>query len=180
MSTRNLVRGDDELAAARARASHLEAELSAANHETRRLRGELAAWERRGQEVAEKWRKRNQQLAIELQAAQVGITSGCGCPIGECQQRGADQGSCWMQWAEAHVLARMANMRIGDLQRHGNHPSRFRAAAQEGRRAPRLASPDPIETDAKQIVREPGIQDYGSGTSTTHREPEPDSGGASS
>lgn len=109
--------------------------------------GEKAKWEVEGLRIATKWRGRNQQLAQELQLAQVGLTSGCGCPIGECQQRGAEAGSCWMLWAEAHVLQRMAHTQIGDLQRHGVHPTRFRKVREEtGKTAQRLASPDPGPT----------------------------------
>jgi len=153
----------EQLEIARQRISHLESELSIASMEVRNLRRDVAAHEMRGQEIAAKWRKRNQQLAVELQLAQAGLTSGCGCPIGECQQRGSDEGSCWLQWAEAHVLARMANMRIGDLQRAANHPRRFREARLAGGPpAKRLASPEP---DANGIVREPGIEDEGSSSS---------------
>jgi len=107
--------------------------------------GEKTAWEMRNQEIAQKWRAKNQVLINELQLAQVGLTSGCGCPIGECLRRGSESSSCWMQWAEVHVLQRMAHMRISELQRHAIHPSRFTQARAEGKRpAPRLsAEPDP-------------------------------------
>lgn len=108
--------------------------------------GEKAKWETESIRIRDKWRTRNHQLAQELQLAQVGLTSGCGCPIGECQQRGADQGQCWMLWAEAHVLKRMANMRIGDLQNASHHPTRFaKIRAEGGPTAKRLASPDPTD-----------------------------------
>ena len=127
-----------------------------------RAKEELTGHQLREQGTIDKWRTRNQTLATELQLAQVGLTSGCGCPIGECQKRGTDEGSCWLQWAEAHVLRRMANMRIGDLQNASRHPSRFRQAREvSGKIAPRLASPEPAP-DATGLVREPGIEDYGS------------------
>lgn len=129
------------------RIAELEHDLAILNALAREIRsalGEKAKWEVEAIRIADKWRTRNQQLAQELQLAQVGLTSGCGCPIGECQQRGADQGQCWMLWAEAHVLKRMANMRIGDLQNASHHPSRFaKVRAEGGPTAKRLASPEP-------------------------------------
>lgn len=107
------------------------------------LERRVAAAVLREQEIAQKWRAKNQQLAQELQLAQCGLTSGCGCPIGSCQGRGADSGSCWVQWAESHALARMANMRIAELVRHGNHPSRFAEYRNTGQTVPKLANAEP-------------------------------------
>lgn len=123
------------------------------------LEQENTALQLRTAQIVEKWRGKNQALAQELQLAQVGLSSGCGCPIGQCQREKADArpdgSSCWLQWAESHLARRMADIRISELQRHAVHPSRFAGARAEGKTVQRLAS---IEPDADGIVREPGIE----------------------
>lgn len=94
------------------------------------------------QDVAAKYRAQISALKLELSLAQKGLTSGCGCPIGKCARQGSDTGSCWLLWAESHVSKRLAEIRIGELQRAATHPSRFRLAEQE------LESPPPDSSTA--------------------------------
>lgn len=92
----------------------------------RQLQHEITGYQMGSQDLASKWRGKVQAIENELKFAQRGLTSGCGCPIGKCLKRGADGGSCWLQWAEGHLLKRMGSQRIDEVMRAGNHPRRFR------------------------------------------------------
>lgn len=130
--------------------------------------GDKLKWEMAGAQSASTWRDKYHAIARELQLAQVGLTSGCGCPIGQCQKMNIQkpklgEGQCWMLWAEGHLLARMGNMRISELQTNAYHPSRFRAAREEGHVAQPIRDPDkqPLfptaVANSSGVVLEPGI-----------------------
>lgn len=157
-----------KLARVEARLTHANIcldELRAYAKNFRTVIGDRDAWEWRNQETAQRWRAKNQALARELQLAQVGLSSGCGCPIGDCQGMTSKGQACWQQWAESHLARRMADIRISEFQRHAVHPSRFAQARFEGKTAQPLQSPDPDG-----IVREPGIEG-GGGSDVSFREP---------
>lgn len=101
-----------------------------------RLQQQITGYQMHEQTIAAKYRGKISALELELQLAQKGLTSGCGCPIGQCVRKKGDTGSCWLQWAESHLARRIADIRIGELQRFSVHPGRFRQAEQQALESP--------------------------------------------
>lgn len=110
----------------------LSKQLEMTNAFVDRLQEKLTATQMHEQTIAAKFRDKIAALQNEVLLAQNGLTSGCGCPIGQCIRRNGDTGSCWLQWAEGHLLKRMGSQRIDEVMRRGHHPSHFRQIREDG------------------------------------------------
>lgn len=108
----------------------------------------LTATQMHEQKIAEKFRGKVAALESELKLAQRGLSSGCGCPIGECVRKTGDTGSCWVQWAEFFVVRRTASQQMDEMVRHAHHPGRFREVARVDS-PPSIAPPAPGEDDER-------------------------------
>lgn len=83
-----------------------------------------------------KYRTRLEAATQELRmVTKAGLTSGCGCPIGQCLKWGGDSrmGACWAEWAEAYVMKRQGEIRIDVIRTQANHPARIAAADRQRR-----------------------------------------------
>lgn len=124
----------------------IRSELDMANRIIARMQEQLTATQMHEQTVATKFRDKIEALQSEVLLAQKGLTSGCGCPIGKCIRRNGDTGSCWLQWAEGHLLKRMGSQRVDEVMRRGHHPGRFHQVARVDS-PPSIAPPAPGEDD---------------------------------
>lgn len=115
-----------------------------------KLREQLAVWELQGLKTKEAYEKPFEKLKQELRLAQRGLTSGCGCPIGQCLNHANSvmAGECWLQWAASKALADWLTRSMDKMWSDGNHPRRF-GALRDGTRKdiPDLALPSKVPPD---------------------------------
>lgn len=83
-----------------------------------------STWEVQSLLIKQKWEGLLQAARHELRMAQKGLTSGCGCPVGQCL--GATRGAaCWKQWALSSAMVQACNTHMDALRTDSVHPRRF-------------------------------------------------------
>ena len=120
------------LDAARQAAARAEGERDQAYSQVAKLQEQLGAQMGHEQNISAKWQRLiedvNQELRLRTKAK---VSSACSCPIGTCLEWGGtkQEGACWFQWAEGHILKRAGELRVDFLRQMANHPARIAAIA---------------------------------------------------
>jgi len=121
-----------ELYAARQAMARAQGERDQANAQIAKLQEQLGAQMAHEQVISQKWQHMIQDVNQELRLrAKAKLSSACSCPIGTCLEWGGtkQEGACWFQWAEGHILKRAGELRIDFLRQMANHPARVAAVA---------------------------------------------------
>lgn len=117
----------------RSQFDELQGRLDEARGQVAKLQEQLGAQMGHEQNIAAKWRKLVEDVNTELRLrAKAKLSSACSCPIGVCLEWGGvkQDGACWFQWAEGHILKRAGELRIDFLRQMACHPARVAAIAQ--------------------------------------------------
>jgi hypothetical protein len=88
-----------------------------------------AEWEVEALRVKQKWEAIVNAARHELRLAQKGLTSGCGCPVGQCLGLPANDRmmACWKQWALSAAMVQSCNNHMDALRTLAVHPARIAA-----------------------------------------------------
>jgi hypothetical protein len=96
--------------------------------EIRGITAERATWEVEAIRIRDKYMPIVEAAKNELRAAQKGLTSGCGCPIGVClnpDKVGGIEPVCWAQWALTRAIVMAGTNALDKMKTDSMHPRRF-------------------------------------------------------